>query len=514
MFLKISKYFLYASVFSVLIVLTGSFFPFIGGKYYFFRVLVEIALAFFLIHWAWEDRNGETEKRIKSFVKNPIFIAIAAFAFFFLLAAIFAHNPNAAFWSNFERGEGAFQMLHYFAFFFLLGAVLRTRDDWNWMFRWSVVSGIFMILYGIASNIPISGFVGPYTDLIAQPGSSFWNRLAVTRFQGSLGNPAYVAPMLMFCMFYVGYLWANGKNRSGTARIIAVSLLFSFVTVMAALLLFVAGSSSQVLILGIALLSAAYIAYLCYYFHKNNWGWIEIVRVVGALFLLGFFALFFIFSQTRGAFAGLGISILILLFFLLFTSFRKWSLAILCGLIVIGATTFALRSNPRITNLPASRVLFLSLSDASAQTRLWTWNSAWQGFKERPILGWGPENFSTVFDKYFDPRHYVPGQNSETWFDRAHSIVFDYLAEGGILTFAAYVSMFALFYSAFWKTYLSKKAREIQGSASPVAQALMFSMPVAYLVQGFVLFDVLPIYIFLFIFLGFSIPFFSKHSYS
>ncbi|MCL4437419.1 hypothetical protein M1513_00020 [Patescibacteria group bacterium] len=46
MFIKISKYCLYAALFSVLIVLPTTFFPFIGGKDYFFRVAVELALIF------------------------------------------------------------------------------------------------------------------------------------------------------------------------------------------------------------------------------------------------------------------------------------------------------------------------------------------------------------------------------------------------------------------------------------------------------------------------------------
>lgn len=31
------------------------------------------------------------------------------------------------------------------------------------------------------------------------------------------------------------------------------------------------------------------------------------------------------------------------------------------------------------------------------------WDIAWQGVKERPILGWGAENFNVVFTKYFNP---------------------------------------------------------------------------------------------------------------
>jgi O-Antigen ligase len=452
MFLKSSKYLLFASVFSMLVVLSGSFFPFIGGKYYFFRIVIEAALACFLIHWAWEDTKGETGRRVLSFVKDPVSVAVTAFAFFFLLAALFAYNPQGAFWSNFERGEGAFQMLHYFAFFFLMRVVLRSREDWNWMFRWSVISGICMILYGIAANLFIPGFVGPYNDLIGKPGGeTFFSRLFAARFQGSLGNPAYVAPALLFCFFFLASLWIHEEKMSWPRR-------------------------------------SAYIA------------------------ISVFFLVFFILSQTRGAFLGLLAAGGIFLLYLIIRS-KKWrakGIGVLVACLVVFATLFALRNNPVIQNLPGGRLLSLGLHEEAAQTRLWTWNSAWQGFLDRPILGWGPENFATVFDKYFDPRHYVPGQNSETWFDRAHSIVFDYLAEGGLLTFLAYLFIFIFFYRAFWRSQISKKTGA-SSPHSPLFQALVFAMPVAYLVQGLVLFDVLPIYVNLFIFLGFSTQFFSQH---
>jgi len=42
---------------------------------------------------------------------------------------------------------------------------------------------------------------------------------------------------------------------------------------------------------------------------------------------------------------------------------------------------------------------------------------AWEGVKEKPLLGWGQENFNLVFNKYYEPSLY--GQ--EVWFDRVHN---------------------------------------------------------------------------------------------
>ncbi|MEK7546611.1 MAG: O-antigen ligase family protein, partial [Patescibacteria group bacterium] len=134
-------------------------------------------------------------------------------------------------------------------------------------------------------------------------------------------------------------------------------------------------------------------------------------------------------------------------------------------------------------------------SDRTFQTRLWTWNSAWQGFLERPAFGWGPENFSAVFDKYFDPRHYIPGKNSETWFDYAHSVFIDYLVETGIVGFTAHIAIFGVFFWEFFRRFKNE---------NPLLKALMASLPVSYLIQGLALFNVLPIYINLFLFMAFA----------
>jgi len=112
-------------------------------------------------------------------------------------------------------------------------------------------------------------------------------------------------------------------------------------------------------------------------------------------------------------------------------------------------------------------------------------------------LGWGPENFSTVFDKHFDPRHYVPGKNTETWFDRAHSIYFDYLAETGVLGLAGYLSIFAVMLWGFVKLLR-------HGGRSAAEVALLIAIPVGYLAQGIAIFDVLPMYINLFVVFAFA----------
>lgn len=452
-FARIAKWYCYAAVFAVVVVINSIFFPFIGGKDYFFRYATELGLIAFLLWWGFEAKAGELMGMVKAALKKPLVIAVSVFALAVLLSAVFGFDAHAAFWSNYERGEGAFQFLHYYAFFMMLTLLLQHEEDWKTMFKFSLVAAGAMILYGVMANLGFSSFISPYAG--GTPPTGWWHQLIDGRFEGSLGNPAYVAPYLMFSMFFAAYLWVSSK---------------------------IAGTLTAL----------------------KSWAYGIIIAI---------FIFFFYTAQTRGAFIGLGAGVFVGVLYSLFSGsrkVRKWSAVALGILIVLGLGIYAVRNEPFIQTVPGARVLQLSLSDATAQTRFWVWGEAWKGFLDRPIFGWGQENFTAVFDKYFNPKFFVPGQNTETWFDRAHSVFFDYLVETGIVGFLSYLAVFAVFVREFFR----RRKHDLvtvghHNGAYVLRNALILAMPAAYLVQGIAIFDVLPMYVALFLFLGFANYYFS-----
>ncbi|MFA6354708.1 MAG: O-antigen ligase family protein [Candidatus Paceibacterota bacterium] len=464
MFQKISKFFLYASVFSIALVATSTFFPFIGVKYYFFRVVIELALLFYLLYWAFEAKINEVKNRLLEVSRRPLFIAVSIFVLAFLLASIFALNSHAAFWSNFERGEGGFQMIHYYLFFFLLIIQLKEWKEWRLLFWLSVGAAFLMVLYGFLAQVGVNGLISPLRGDTS--GLSISDRIFSPRFQGSLGNPAYVAPYLLFTLFFTSYLWLVDSKKTKSSRFL----------------------------------------------------------IYGGLSLV--FLLFFILSQTRGAFLGLigAIFAFFICSIIISSKRRKINSYILLGIILVGSIFIVFRHNPIIQKLPGSRLLQIAdtgYETDSIRTRLWTWGSAWRAFKDRPIFGWGPENFSAAFDKHFDPRHFSPEKNSETWFDRAHSIVFDYLSTTGLIGFLAYLSIFIIFFRNLFQgnKFIEKNninpqqldANMPHFKKAPLLTSLMFAVIIGYLIQGLALFDVLPIYLNLFIVLAFASYIFSSN---
>ena len=142
---------------------------------------------------------------------------------------------------------------------------------------------------------------------------------------------------------------------------------------------------------------------------------------------------------------------------------------------------------------------------AGSKARPTVWASAWDGFKERPLLGWGPENFDFPFLKYFNPNLFLPGYGGEIWFDRAHNIVFDSLVETGILGFSAYLLVFAVLFYLLWRNYFREKKREKETGEKPDfwLPAIFSTLFWAYFLQNLTVFDMVGSLMMFYLVLGF-----------
>lgn len=415
---KISKFFLYLTPFSVVIISFSTLFPFIVGKYAFFRGTISLALIFFLLGWAFQFKDvgrpyfGRPTSQI---LKSPLVIAVSIFVFIFVLAGFFGVNPSFSFWSNFERGEGGLQFIYLYLFFLLLLLTFQNKADWQKLFWISIAAAMLMIFYGIFRGVDFN-----------------------ERFQGPIGNPAYVAVYLIFALFYALYLLTD-KYR-----------------------------------------------------HK-----LKSFEAAGLIMAIVLFLIFFFLAATRGAFLGLIAAILAAFLYLGF-SLAAWRKKLAIAGILLVLTVGLLvnfRQTSFIQNLPGSRIFDISFYTENVKNRMVVWQMAFDGFKERPILGWGAENFAAVFDKHYNPEHYSVQAGFGAWYDRAHNVFLDYLISAGALGLLSFIGIFGAFYWQFIR---------FNQQQSLVSGALLFALPIAYLVQGMVLFDILPTSLNLFLFLAFS----------
>jgi len=123
--------------------------------------------------------------------------------------------------------------------------------------------------------------------------------------------------------------------------------------------------------------------------------------------------------------------------------------------------------------------------------RLMLWNYAWRGFLERPIFGWGNEQFSTLYNNYFDPQGPEKAIFFERWQDRAHNQYLDTLVSYGIVGLLSLLFVWgAAFYRIKKKKVLSKPESAFIAALLGVLaffSFLMFDTPVA-MITLFVLF--------------------------
>jgi O-antigen ligase len=171
---------------------------------------------------------------------------------------------------------------------------------------------------------------------------------------------------------------------------------------------------------------------------RRELGW-----VYGGIAVLDTVILFL--TGTRGAMIGLFVGVIIAAVLLLFhhgvsRTVRLTAFSFIAIILFIGGLFALIREQPWVERVPVvNRLATISLTDKTTEGRFYNWGMAWKGAMERPILGWGQENYAIVFDKYYDPRMYA----HEQWFDRVHNSIFDWLVAAGFLGLLSYLSLFA-----------------------------------------------------------------------
>lgn len=226
---------------------------------------------------------------------------------------------------------------------------------------------------------------------------------------------------------------------------------------------------------------------------KLRWLWLGVLAVLLATFVL---------TLTRGAMLGLFASLPVVGLAWLWLTRKpaegavkpngklRWAVGVVAALAIVLPVLLVVFKDSGLVQSSSMlrRFADVSTSTRTAQTRFFTWNSAWQGIQERPVLGWGPEQFPVPFNQHFNPGHYQ-GPNSETWFDHAHNIVLDIWATQGAVGLLAWLVFVVGLFILAWRA-----------ARTPATRALGLAgvgVLVAYLLQNLFLFDVLVVWLML-----------------
>lgn len=89
--------------------------------------------------------------------------------------------------------------------------------------------------------------------------------------------------------------------------------------------------------------------------------------------------------------------------------------------------------------------------ELKSENRFVFWDIAFRGFTDRPLFGWGPQNYQYVYEQHFNPRILEAGHLREFWVSNPHNIFFEYLATLGILGFVGYLVVLVLLGVMFFR---------------------------------------------------------------
>lgn len=387
------------------------FFPFITGKNFAFRILVEVMaggwLALALVYPQYRPR------------RSWILAAFALFVFIIALADAFGAYPFKSFWSNYERMDGWVTLAHLFTLVVVAASMLNTEKLWRMFFQTTLGVSIAVAGYGFLQLFGVASLTAGFSSL--------------SRLDATFGNPIYLAVYMLFHVFIAALLWAQawGASRPGSRS--GFSFAYGSVLVIDCIVLLLTATRGTILgLIGGAFISAVLIA------------------------------LFARDSHQKLARAALGITV---------------------GLVVLSGGFFLVRDAAWVQHVSfLQRLGTISASDSTTKARFYNWGMAWEGVKERPLLGWGQENYAVVFDKYYDPRMY----SAEPWFDRVHNVVFDWLVAGGILGLLSYLSIFIAALVALWH-----RARDAQAAPAftVVESGLLTGVLAGYFFHNLFVFD-------------------------
>lgn len=368
------------------------------------------------------------DKRYRPNWKNPLIFSLTIFVAVLFLTSLFGVDFSRSFWSTQERMTGLLTILHFWVWFIVLAGVFSTKggQDWKKLIYATLISSLLLGLYGLGQR---AGF----KFLLEEAAGG---RMVGGRMGSILGNPIFLASYTMLHIFLAGclILWERKKIWQSIA---IISLIFN-----------------------LTIMSLAF---------------------------------------TRGVTVAFGLATFLFSIFIAFTlpsrKTKKIIIPIFILLIIFAFAGFIFLQTPRANFLYPKvpsvivRVIYLKNLTESAEQRTVPWKIAWRGLREKPLMGWGWENYNVLFNKYFPSQFLMYGAEG-TWFDRSHNQIMDILSLAGILGATAYL----LFYGSIF-FLLIKKLREVKNknnyslARDSIPLVILGLMFLAYFLQNLTVFD-------------------------
>src|SRR3990167_5623546 len=332
------------------------------------------------------------------------------------LSALLGVNFYRSFFGDLYRAEGLVLHLHFLVFLIIVVAVFSKINDWTKFLKITVIVGALSSFAGILQKIGTLPFYksNPF---------SFYGVALPHRISGTWTNPDFFAPYIVLNIFLVFYLYTLEKNKR----------------------------------------------------------WKNILIFISALNILSL-----ILSETRASWIGFGAGV-IFFFAVQLSRLSFFSLkakkAVLAGFLFLSIAGLFFTLNQEGFFLSENRLIkkVSTLFDVNSilySGRLAGWKIAISAWRDRPILGWGPESYSFLFDKYFREEYldYIP---ESIFFDRPHNKVLEIMATNGTIGILAYIGLFSAIFYCLIKNYRK----------NPAGNLFLMALFISYFVQNLIIYS-------------------------
>ena len=389
-------------------------YPFVVGKAVYARSLIEITFA------GWAALVLFDRRFRPSWSWTVAALALSLLVSW--IAGALGVSPTRSMWSTYERMQGLFDLTHWFAFTLMAGSVFRSGADWRLLFSVNLACSAVVCAAGLAHHYGVVT-----TGLVASP---LDDRMAST-----LGNATYLGAYAMVnVLIGVALIVQSCGSPTGPhgdpGRLVRVRDLWALAVLLNLSALWMSASRGALVGLG-----AAALAFAAY----GAWGRVTVARRTAHVV----------------------------------------SVAILAGTVAFAvARTTAILDPVLESNPTLRRITALGPADASVEARLVHIRAGLQAFRDRPVIGWGPENFLVAWGRYAT----VEGAIA----DYAHSKPVEELTTKGILGLGSYLALWAVLLGVLLRS-LTRRSGFDQLQLYLIGATL-----VAYFVQSLFLFDTAP----------------------
>src|SRR3989344_6120502 len=170
-------------------------FPFITTKAFFFRVVLEMGLPFY-VYLLLSSRD------LRPNLKNPLNLFVLVFLLVNFISALVGVNLFRSMWGNFERMGGAYYLAHLCLLYFYVQVLGQAGGGY--------IKNFLKALLAVSALITLSGISGALGGPTLTLDPSLPARASAT-----LGNPIFFASFLIF-PFFLAFLQLIGIFQSGS----------------------------------------------------------------------------------------------------------------------------------------------------------------------------------------------------------------------------------------------------------------------------------------------------------